>query len=792
MYCYFCMKETVEQNGVCLSCGRTFARDTDRNHLLPGTMLKGKYMVGNVLGQGGFGITYAGRDTTLDIRIAIKEYYPTGHASRDCLSTNDVTLLSGPNEAYFANGKERFLTEAKALAKFNRSGNIVHARDFFELNNTAYIIMDFVEGKDLRHFLRENGKVEPQKLVDWFMPILNVLGKVHAEGLIHRDISPDNIIVENGELILIDFGAARDVEATKSLSVMLKPGYAPGEQYTSDRSQQGPWTDIYAVCATMYECITGITPQESSSRLFEDHLQKPSQLGITIPPHIEAALMHGMANKYKDRPQNMQQLIAELSGAIAPAFDPDPKTVLMDDPKTVLMTQPGDMQVTGVEIGHLTTGVPAQTGELTKAMAAAAERAGKKKFIAAVAVICALLVLGGVGVSAVLNRAKTEPSAENSTETTTTMTVTEATSEDSAYESTEGMIGKDTKPETTLLGAVTTKSKSKKTTAVTTTTTEDDDDDDESTSKSKRTRTTPPDDPEPDPQPAVNPPTPAKTTEKPAKTTEKTTEKTTTKTTAKTTAKSTVKTTEKTTKTTAKPTTITEPPITQTDSYESTIIDGGCVIIKCRPDNHTDLEIPSTLDGKYPVVAIADGACAGIDNLTSVVFPDTLREIGNSAFQDCINLKYVSLPDSLESIGESAFEGCSNLRKLTLPDSVKSIGDCAFRDCGIEELKLSNGLRDINAYAFYQNEKLKKVVIPGSVKVIGDYAFCQCTALEKVCIPISVDKIGTQSFNGFPPIECDVYFSGSQPDWDEKDYASSAFYTSTPKTQIPEYLFETV
>lgn len=780
MYCYFCMKETVEQNGVCLSCGRTFARDTDRNHLLPGTMLKGKYMVGNVLGQGGFGITYAGRDTTLDIRIAIKEYYPTGHASRDCLSTNDVTLLSGPNEAYFANGKERFLTEAKALAKFNRSGNIVHARDFFELNNTAYIIMDFVEGKDLRHFLRENGKVEPQKLVDWFMPILNVLGKVHAEGLIHRDISPDNIIVENGELILIDFGAARDVEATKSLSVMLKPGYAPGEQYTSDRSQQGPWTDIYAVCATMYECITGITPQESSSRLFEDHLQKPSQLGITIPPHIEAALMHGMANKYKDRPQNMQQLIAELSGAIAPAFDPDPKTVLMDDPKTVLMTQPGDMQVTGVEIGHLTTGVPAQTGELTKAMAAAPERAGKKKFIAAVAVICALLVLGGVGASAVLNRAKTEPSAENSTETTTTMTVTEATSEDSAYESTEGMIGKDTKPETTLLGAVTTKSKSKKTTAVTTTTTDDDDDDDDTTSKSKRIRTTPTDgpdpepDPDPDPQPAVNPPTPAKTTEKPAKTTEKTTEKTTTKT-SKTTTKTTPKTTAKpvTTRTEVKtepptePPVVTDPPRERQDLNYVDLTDGGVRICGFN-QRKKNLEIPATLNGR-PVT-----------------------EIEEYAFQDETIIESVSLPDSLKSIGANAFDGCSKLRELTLPDSVEHIGDYAFADCGIEKLKLSNGMQDINMYAFYRNEKLKKVVIPGSVKVIGDYAFCQCTALEKVCIPISVDKIGTQSFNGFPPIECDVYFSGSQPDWDEKDYASSAFYTSTPKTQIPEYLFETV
>ena len=760
MFCYFCMKETFEQNGCCASCGKSFAKDPDRNHLLPGTILKGKYMVGNVLGQGGFGITYAGKDTTLDIRIAIKEYYPAGHASRDSLSSNDVTLLTGPNESYFANGKQRFLTEAKALAKFNRSGNIVHARDYFELNNTAYIIMDFVEGKDLKHFLRENGRVEPQRLVDWFMPILSVLGKVHAEGLIHRDISPDNIIVENGDLILIDFGAARDVDADKSLSVMLKPGYAPGEQYTSDRSQQGPWTDIYAVCATMYECITGVTPQESSSRLFEDHLQKPSELGIAIPPHIEAALMHGMANKYKDRPQNMQQLIAELTGAVTPVLPvaasvDDPKTVLMDDPKTVLMQQPAypnpaDTQLTGVEIGHLTTGIPQQTGEMTKAIAAAPERAGRKKFIVAVSAICLLVLVGGITATAALSRKSSKDSdltAES--ETTTSETITQ-TVEEAAAAGTEESTGESTGTTSAVKG------KAKTTTAVTgttvstkkskTTSTEEEEDSDDTTKKPRTTRHPDPDDPHevidnPNPDsPSPQPTTPSKTTTATKKTT--TTPKKTTTTTRKTTTKPATTTTIRTTKPTDPP-----PPPTTTrepSDYYYEDINGGVRINGIKTDAR-NLNIPEYLNGQ-PVIEIAD----------------------------------------------YAFSERANIESVNIPDTVQIIGAYAFNKCSLSSVRLSRNLKEIGKGAFYNNQNLSEIRIPNGVEKIHAYAFSECDLLDSVYIPVSVSYIGGKAFAGenVSMYISRIYYGGSDGEWNvheeeydadsQRGYSESAFNLEDP------------
>lgn len=703
MYCYFCMNESSEQNGCCTRCGKSFAKDENRNHLLPGTMLKQKYMVGNVLGQGGFGITYAGRDTTLDIRIAIKEYFPIGHASRDSLASNEVTLLSGPNESYYANGKQRFLSEAKALAKFNRSGNIVHARDYFELHNTAYIIMDFVKGQDLRHYLHEHGKIEPQQLVDWFLPILRVLGKVHAEGIIHRDISPDNIIVENSELILIDFGAARDVGATKSMSVMLKPGYAPGEQYTSDRSQQGPWTDIYAVCATMYECITGETPQESSSRLFEDKLQPPSAYGISIPPHIEAALMHGMANRYKDRPQNMQQLIAELNGTVAappikpvpqtpvqpqPAAvpispvtvpEPDPQTVLMDDPKTVLMDKPSEAIVTGVEIGQLTTDVPLQTGVLTKPMPdaqtihqnpepqepqeaqEAPDRTKKNKILIAAAA-CFLLIVGGIGVTAALSKDDKPPLTITATnETTTTQTATETTAETLATMDVQ----------VTIIPAKSTAAKtSAKTKPKSTTTTATDPDDDSDTEKPKTSRTratrqeadSPYEEPSYDPEPDPEPPRSTANTTKATKTTKSTT---------------------KTTKTTPATTKETEPPVTEPWSeFEYMDYNGGVIITGWKTPSEL-LAIPEEINGK-PVVAINEGAFQWMDTLRAVTFPDSDAEpkieIFNDAFYGNENLEWVLISNKVAFIGDNAFGCCKNLSNIFISYSVTDIGRNCFID----------------------------------------------------------------------------------------------------------------
>lgn len=366
MYCYYCMKETAEQNGICSCCGKEFVKDPDRKYLQPGTVLNGRYVVGNVLGSGGFGITYAGLDKTLDTRIAIKEFFPSDYASRDSLNSDKVVLNAGPHTEFFRKEKSRFLTEARTLAKFNSESNIVHARDCFELNDTVYIVMEYVEGDNLLKYVKKNGTVEPQMLVTWFLPILRVLEKVHKQDLIHRDISPDNIIVNDNNLVLIDFGAARRLVDDKTRSVTMKKGYTPPEQYV-ENCEPGPWMDIYAVCATMYRCITGKMLPESIERMQGDTLKKPSELGIQIPKHIENALMHGLAVKYKERTQNISDLIAELTGERpAPASEEDPDTVLIEDPSTVLIENSDGGGSSQVDISQLTDEKQPETGHVTE------------------------------------------------------------------------------------------------------------------------------------------------------------------------------------------------------------------------------------------------------------------------------------------------------------------------------------------------------------------------------------------------------------------------------------------
>lgn len=289
---------------------------TPLHHLPAGTMLNGKYKIVQSLGEGGFGITYKGIDTLLDMPVAIKEYYPNGYANRYSPKSLSVTLTEENIADYFNEWKEKYLAEARTLARLNDIKGIVNVRDFFEENGTAYIVMEYLNGKTLKQCVDKDGVFEAEKIAKLMIPLLNSLNKIHEQGLIHRDISPDNIMyMTDGTLKLYDFGAARDysVQSQQTLSVMLKPGYAPQEQYRS-KGNQGPWTDIYAICATMYFCITGIVPDDSLQRVFKDELKLPSELGISIPAYIEEALIKGMAIKSEERFRTTLELAQALAG----------------------------------------------------------------------------------------------------------------------------------------------------------------------------------------------------------------------------------------------------------------------------------------------------------------------------------------------------------------------------------------------------------------------------------------------------------------------------------------------
>ena len=284
--------------------------------LRKGTRLIGRYTIEGVLGQGGFGITYLGIDELHEKKVAIKEFFPQGIVTRNIEYQDTVTVTFVGEKDNYEKGKERFLKEARTMAKFSKDEGIVKALDFFEINNTAYIVMEYLEGITLKQYLRENQRIAPEDLIELLVPLIESLDEIHSQGMIHRDISPDNIMVlPDGRIKLMDFGAARDYTefGEKSLSIVLKPGYAPPEQYQT-HGIQGPWTDIYALCATMYKCITGENPPDAIERVMEDHLKKISEFGITIPPQEEAAIIKGMSVSAKDRYQDIKDFCEDLYG----------------------------------------------------------------------------------------------------------------------------------------------------------------------------------------------------------------------------------------------------------------------------------------------------------------------------------------------------------------------------------------------------------------------------------------------------------------------------------------------
>ena len=306
------MAKTAPVDGKCPVCGCNVNMENAPHQLPVNTILYGRYIVGRVLGAGGFGITYIGYDLKLDGRVAIKEYYPSGAANRSVSLTVYPTAEGNGNP--FETGKERFLKEARVLSGFIEDSSIVTLRDYFEENGTAYIVMEYLDGEDLSHYAVRHGKFTFDEALDLLEPAMLALDKVHKKGLIHRDISPSNLMVlSDGRIKVLDFGAARlqSVNGELSLSVMLKPGYAPIEQY-STHGEQGPWTDVYAMSATFYRLITGKAPTSATDRTCGSAVELPSALGVKITPAQEGALMHGLALQSADRTQTMAGLAESL------------------------------------------------------------------------------------------------------------------------------------------------------------------------------------------------------------------------------------------------------------------------------------------------------------------------------------------------------------------------------------------------------------------------------------------------------------------------------------------------
>jgi len=326
--CPNCFQRKEALDGKCPACGYDPAADLEKYPiaLRPGSILNGKYIIGRVLGQGGFGITYLAWDDTLKIKAAVKEFLPESMANRAPGALN-VTVFSGSQGEQFRYGMDSFLEEARVLAKFIGHPNIVGVRSYFQENGTAYLVMEYVEGTSFKQYIADQGgRVSWEEALRVLRPVMEALSAVHKEGILHRDVTPDNIyLTKDGTVKLLDFGAARYNLGDKShsLDVILKAGYAPKEQYTR-KGRQGPYTDVYSVAASMYAAISGYLPPESLERLEEDDLVPISNRGIRIPDQLEDAVLKGLEVNPRDRFQSMEEFLAAIDGlggraAVSPA-----------------------------------------------------------------------------------------------------------------------------------------------------------------------------------------------------------------------------------------------------------------------------------------------------------------------------------------------------------------------------------------------------------------------------------------------------------------------------------------
>ena len=319
--CLGCMETYSDELNVCPHCGYVEnSMPEEAIHMVPGTILHGQYTIGKVVGYGGFGVTYIAWDNVLEKRVAIKEYLPSEFSTR-MPGKPQLTIFNGDKAQQFDDGMKKFLDEARRLAKFQDEPGIVKIYDCFEENSTAYIVMEYLEGVTLGEYLKENGTVPEKVAIQMLMPIMRSLKTVHAEGIIHRDIAPDNIMIStDNQIKLIDFGAARyaTTSHSRSLTVIIKPGYSPEEQYRS-RGDQGSHTDVYAMGAVLYKMITGKTPPDAMERraYFEngkkDMLEPPSKYVKNLSSNTENAILNAMNVRIEDRTPDMETLIHELT-----------------------------------------------------------------------------------------------------------------------------------------------------------------------------------------------------------------------------------------------------------------------------------------------------------------------------------------------------------------------------------------------------------------------------------------------------------------------------------------------
>ncbi len=312
--CFRCFKLTGKYD-VCPHCGYIRGTQNEPEFMLqPNTRVWGRYLIGTILGIGGFGVTYKAFDLRLNTIVAIKEYFPQNLATR-IPGESQLRGFWGKEEEHYNINKQKFIEEGKMLAKFAGDSHIVNVLDNFLDNNTAYIVMEYVSGVNLKEYISEQGgTLTNNQVIAISMELLQGIKSIHSKGIIHRDISPDNIyIMDNEKVKILDFGSAKFGENEEwTQSVVVKKGYAPPEQYRNNM-KQSEQTDLYAVGATMYKMLTGITPEESIDRWEKDDLISPSLVNNTEDKKLDKIIMKAMALQPSLRFKTADEMLASFA-----------------------------------------------------------------------------------------------------------------------------------------------------------------------------------------------------------------------------------------------------------------------------------------------------------------------------------------------------------------------------------------------------------------------------------------------------------------------------------------------
>ena len=719
--CMNCMRKRTDSGGACPYCGFDPGKYKPPEQTLPpGTTLNhGKYIIGRVLGRGGFGVTYVALDTTLDLRVAVKECIPRNCAWRNDSGASVQWGLSVPEQEMML---ESFVKEARKMAKIDQIPGVVRVREYFYDNETAYIVMDYVDGETLREYLKRKGPLNAEACFRVLAPAMDSLAQAHKRGLIHRDISPNNIMIEtNGERVwVLDLGAAKDLgtrisapNVSADTRIVGTPDYTPLEQYSPD-GKIGPWTDVYAMSSTFFRCMTGQKLPPSTSRALKDDAP---ELLRTIRGPVGAVLEKGLAQNPEERYQSM----SELRDALEKAIDDTAQAQEHEDKTEVLVNPPPQAERTET--------LP-QSGT-PKAITETPPR--KKRMLAPILLLCIALALVPLGI--MLTRSKSvTPGNESQTLEDTAVSESADTSESNSEEIVlSGECGDNVS--WTLY---------KNIGRLTISGTGDMTDYEDSFSGQVA--------PWADYKNSI----------------------------------SYVEILDGVTKignyafyqfyalqVVEIPDGLTEigyaafcecyslakvvipDSVTKIDTY---------AFLACS--RLTNVEIPES------VTEIGDSAFGSCSSLTNIAIPNGVTTISGGTFGECSALTSVLIPDSVTEIGDGAFSKCTNLISVTIPDSVTKIGSRLFQDCtALTEINIPSGVTQIDSSTFAGCISLSNVTIPGNVleirfsafdscinlkqvtisegvTVILDFAFGGCTSLESVTLPNSMYRIGEFAFVG--------------------------------------------